>query len=154
MSEAVDVLNAINRSLREIIDLIKSSMPPQVATDADLDGKHGNPLLKFTPRDWAGPSFKEHRFSECPPGLLDLVADANDYFARVADEKGEKTEKGHPVSKYKRSDAARARGWAKRLRAGWVPSAGSFEAPAATQGAAPPTWAQPAEQPDEDEVPF
>jgi hypothetical protein len=143
MSEAVTILQNIEATLRAILGLLKEQVPPPVATDAELDGKYGNPILKFTPRDWSGPSFKEKRFSECPPELLDLVASMNDYFARKADENNEKTEKGTPVSKYKRADAARARGWAKRLRAGWASAAPSFDSPAPAQGPSADPWATP-----------
>lgn len=128
MSEAVDILHAMLTVQQQILALLKSAVPPPVATDSDLASKYGDPVLKFLPRDWTGEDCRNRPFSECPAELLDLVADANDYFARVADEKDEKTDKGRPVSKYKRADAARARGWARRIRAGWKPQAG-FDQP-------------------------
>jgi hypothetical protein len=96
----------------------RAAQPPAIASDRDLDGKFGNPELKFNPRDWMGVKFKGRRFSECPPELLDMIASTFDWFADQADQKGEQTNKGEPVSKYKRADAARARGWAKRIRDG------------------------------------
>ena len=151
---AIHYLYDISVTLRQILALLQAQVPPVVATDADLDGKYGDPILKFMPRDWSGEDCRQRRFSECPPPLLDLVADANDYFARKADESEEKTEKGTPVSKYKRADAARARGWAKRLRTGWTGGAAAVTAAAGVQAAARPSWATPVAQPEEDEVPF
>ncbi len=95
----------------------QATAPKAVASDRDLDGRYGDPVLKFNPRDWSGPSFKDRRFSECPPALLDMAAETLEWFGKQADEKDERTNSGKPVGDYKRQDAARARGWAKRLRA-------------------------------------
>lgn len=144
--EAIGLLKSIDASLKALVSFARGRQAaarpatPTIAADADLDGKYGNPLLKFKPRDWTGPSFKDRRFSECPAVLLDLVAETCDYFAREAEKKDERTAKGHPVADYKRQDAARARGWAKRIRAGYV--APGFE----TQPIAPP-FAAPASDP-------
>lgn len=91
---------------------------PDIAPDRDLDGQHGNPEVKAKdPRDWSGDSQKGKRFSECPPAYLDLVADRLAYFASQLDDSDE----GDDLKKarFNRLDAARARGWAARLRAGW-----------------------------------
>lgn len=75
-----------------------------VAPDADLDGTHGNPTIRAkSPRDWTG---------EDQLGL--------EFFnTKETDEK----KRG-----YNARGAARARGWAARLRAGWTPkpSAGDW----------------------------
>ena len=68
------------------------------------------------PRDWTGPTYIGRRYSDCPAPLLDLLAKLCDYSAQKADEKGEITKTGQPVGPYRRRDAARARGWAARLR--------------------------------------
>lgn len=111
------LLESIDATLKLLVKQQRASEPKAVASDRDLDGKYGDPILKFMPRDWTGPSFKSRAFSECPPDLLDMVAETFDYFARKADEAGEKTSTGKPVGDFKRQDAARARGWARRLRA-------------------------------------
>jgi hypothetical protein len=146
--ESIALLKSIDVSLKELVSFARGRQaaaarqaPPMIATDSDLDGKYGNPLLKFKPRDWTGPDFKNRRFSECPAALLDQVADMLDYFARKAEEKKEITDKGKPVAPYKRQDAARARGWAKRIRAGYV--APGFE----KQSIAPPFAAPAAADP-------
>lgn len=130
--DVLTVLRSIDATLKAMLALAqqrtsqaRATQPKQVASDHDLDGKYGDPVLKFSPRDWTGASFKDCHFSQCPPDLLDLVADTFDYFAQQADLKGERTEKGKPVSEFKRADAARARGWAKRIRATPRPPAGN-----------------------------
>lgn len=134
--EALDVLRSIDATLKAMLALAqqrtaqaRASQPKTVASDRDLDGKYGDPVVKFMPRNWTGPSFKNRRMSECPPALLEMLAETFDYFATQADAKNEMTDKGKPVADYKRSDAARARGWAKRMRLG-LHQAPSIEAPA------------------------
>ncbi len=81
----------------------------------DIDSAHGNPLIKAKdPRDWSGPPMTGKRFSECPPEYLDLLAERLDYFAGK--------EPDAKKANYNRLDAARARGWAARLRSGWTPA--------------------------------
>lgn len=127
--EALAVLRSIDETLKAMLALAeqrtqqaRAAQPKPVASDRDLDGKYGDPVLKFMPRDWTGQGFKGSRFSQCPPELLDLVAETFDYFASQSEAKHEVTDKGKPVAEYKRQDAARARGWAKRMRAGPHPA--------------------------------
>jgi hypothetical protein len=87
------------------------------APRVDLDGAHGNPPIKAKdPRDWSGPPMTGKRFSECPPEYLDLLAERYEFFANDPT-KAEKR-------RFNELDAARARGWAARLRAGWTAPAG------------------------------
>lgn len=116
--ETLALLRSIDASLKLLVKQQAVATPKEVASDRELDGRYGDPVVKFMPRDWAGPSFKNRAMSECPPELLDLLAETFDYFARQADEKDERTDSGKPVGDYKRKDAARARGWAKRIREG------------------------------------
>lgn len=118
--ETLALLRSIDASLKLLVKYQQATAPKVIASDRDLDGKHGDPILKFMPRDWTGASYKNRHFSECPPALLEQVADTLDWFGKQADEKGERTAKGTPVGDFKRADAARARGWAKRLLAGLV----------------------------------
>lgn len=135
-AEALDVLRSIDASLKELVRIARGRQPKPVASDRDLDGLHGNPVVKFMPRDWTGPSFKGVRFSECPAPLLEMLAETFDYFAEQAEQKGETTTSGKPVAPYKRADAARARGWAKRIQDGWKPAhAGNGGRPPATADA-------------------
>lgn len=117
-----------------------------VASDRDLDGQYGNPEVKAkSPRDWTGDSQQGKRFSECPPDYLVLVADRLDYFAEqneehAADQQAPAEERQALLkkAKYNRIDAARARGWAARLRGGWKAPADSFASPASTMATGEP----------------
>lgn len=101
-----------------------------IADDADLDSEYGNPTIKFDPREryWAGPSFVGYHFSETAPDYLDATAKYLDACAFMAAK--EPDEKNQKSARYKRKDAARARGWAARLRARGEPNA----MPAPAQG--------------------
>lgn len=102
----------------------------EVADDADLDSEYGNPTIKFDPREryWTGPSFVGYHFSETAPDYLDATAKYLDACAFMAAK--ESDEKNQKSARYKRRDAARARGWAARLRARGEPNA----MPAPAQG--------------------
>ena len=108
--------------------------PGAVADDAELDSNYGNPDVRKDPPRWKGDSFKGKKYSACSPEYLDALAGFLDWQAGKDDEKG--TDDGKKYAGYARKDSARARGWAKRLRAGWK---------------------QPGREPgidDEDEIPF
>lgn len=128
--ETIALLKSIDLSLRKLVviadrkaeERVKAAQNtpgPAAASDADLDGPYGDPPVKFDPRDWTGESCKGLTFSECPAEFLDMLAETFDYFAQKAEEKNEMTTTGKPVAPYKRKDAARARGWARRIRAGY-----------------------------------
>ena len=146
---ALQVLESIDARLGRLeklmaVEKLAAGVEPQnsdVADDRDLDGKFGDEVVRFDPRDWSGDSFKGSHFSECPADFLSMLAEAYDYFAEK--NAGTLTDKGKPKSDFDRRSARRARGWAKRIRAGYKPAAQP-----ATEG-----WAQPA-MPGEDEVPF
>ncbi len=89
----------------------------EVAPDSELDGKYGDPEIRHDPKRWNGISFKGKHFSEAPPEWLDEMASFKDWAAGQDAAKGtpETDKKAH----YNRLDAARARGWAARKRAGW-----------------------------------
>jgi hypothetical protein len=124
--DVIKTLQSIDASLKALCGHLGASRPAasQPATDganvaamaseADLDSQYGNPPVKAKdPRDWTGDSQVGKRLSECPPAYLDMVAARLDYFAgREEDPK---------KARYNRLDAARARGWAARLRNGWKP---------------------------------
>lgn len=97
-----------------------------IATAADLDGKYGNPKVRCDPKDWkdaGGLPRKGRLMNQCEPEFLDLYAETLEFFAQKNDAEGKKATNGKPASFYDRADAARARGWAKRLREGWQPKA-------------------------------
>lgn len=138
MNENTALLRNILTTLREIRDALRSGVGKatdrssssstakggKVASDRELDSDWGNPVVRKDPRGWKGDSFVGCRFSECPPEYLDELASLFDWMGDKDEEEG-KTYKGKPTAPYKRSDAGRARGWAKRLRDGWKPSNGA-----------------------------
>lgn len=116
------VFQSIDASLKALLALQRGNAPAVVANDADLDGQWGDPIVKTKdPRDWSGESQIGKPFSECPPVYLDLVASRLDFFAEKAEAENTLTSGGKPVAPFNRRDAARARGWAARLRNGWKP---------------------------------
>lgn len=115
--ESLRLLRSIDASLKALLARQGNGAP---AEHVDLDSQHGNPIVKTKdPRDWTGAPMKGKHFSECPPEYLDLLADRFDYFAGK--------EEDPKKAKYNRLDAARARGWATRLRSGYVSTTGTQE---------------------------
>jgi hypothetical protein len=108
------VFASIDSSLKRLVEIAERrvvSREPKV----DLDGTHGDPVVKFKPpRDWAGDSMNGRHFSECPAAYLDLLADRFDFFNTKPDVAADKKQ-------YNTLDAARARGWAARIRSGYTP---------------------------------
>jgi hypothetical protein len=117
----------------------------EAAPDADLDGQYGDPTIKFDPKRWSGASYVGSTYSRTEPDYLDAVAEALEWSANNPRPGKEK------YASYDRRDAARARGWAARLRKepGRVASA---PAPAPKPRAdAPPAYD---DAPGDDEIPF
>lgn len=106
------------------------------ATAAELDGEHGDPILRKDPPQWTGESFAGKRFSEAPVDYLDCrshtwgccVAGFNDWRAGKDDASGAKDNKGRPKSFWAKKDARIARGWSARLRSGWKPAGAGGQA--------------------------
>jgi hypothetical protein len=115
--ESLALLRSMDASLKQIVKLLTKTAPPEIADDRDLDSQYGDPVVKLNPRDWTGEPCKGRRMSECPAAFLDQLAETFDYFARKAEDTNEMYN-GKPVAPYKRKDAARARGWSKRVRDG------------------------------------
>jgi hypothetical protein len=125
LQDLLEVLQSIDGSMKTLVSIaqnrenrMRQAQPSAVASDRDLDGKYGDPVVKFVPRDWTGGDFKGMTFSQCPPELLDMLASSLDWSAGKAEEKDERTDKGKPIAEFRRQDAARARGWAARMRSG------------------------------------
>lgn len=119
-SETIALLKSIDQSLRALVAIHRGKTireeRAKPADDKDLDGPHGDPVLKAkNPRDYVGPSMVGRKMSECPPEYLDLLADRYDYFASMQDVE---TPEGAKKAHYNKLDAARARGWALRIRSG------------------------------------
>ena len=93
------------------------------ASDADLDSPHGNPTIKYDPKRWEGQSYVGSTYSETEPAYLDCLASfldwkatANERDMKKPDVSPEQAKKFEKSAHFSRLDAARARGWAKRLR--------------------------------------
>ncbi len=112
--ETLRLLASIDVTLKAILLVLSEKRGTASSAPAvDLDGKHGDPEVKAAdPRDWTGPTMRGRRFSACPPEYLDLLADRFDYFASKDDDPKKR--------RYNELDAARARGWAERIRNGEV----------------------------------
>lgn len=92
-----------------------------VADAADLDGKYGDEEMKFHLKEkwWqGGGDYAGKRMSQCPADYLDAVAKANDAQAHMMNKSGDAEEAKKAV--YRSRTAARARGWAARIRSGAV----------------------------------
>lgn len=155
-------LEARVAELERVIGALKSALgggAPSIggdATDAELDGKYGNPKIKFDPKRWIGPRFKGRLASMCDPAFLDVYADTLEYLGQKNADAGEADK-----AKYDRLDARRVRGWARRLRAGWKPRSAARAPDAPARDAAPSSVDDPyAPRGDEpydatdDEIPF
>lgn len=114
--ESLRLLTSIDATLRAMLLVLSERRPEPVGQSAPqvtLDGPHGDPINKSKPpRDWSGDDMTGRHFSECHPVFLDLLAERYDYFAGK--------EEDATKANYNRLDAARARGWAARLRGGWT----------------------------------
>lgn len=111
-----------------------------VATDRDLDGPHGDQVVRKDPKRWPteNGSFVGCKWSECPPDYLDVLAGFREWQAQQDDKKGDDDSKRK--ASFARLDAKRMRGWAQRKRNGWRAPVNS------TGGDFPPT--------SDDDVPF
>jgi hypothetical protein len=120
-------LGGIDATLKALLQATRTAMPAAraaVASDSDLDSQYGDPEIKGKdPRDWTGPTMRGRRYSECPADYLELLAERLDWQAEQNDKEGKTTDAGKPIAPYNRKDAARARGWALRIRDGKVPQA-------------------------------
>jgi hypothetical protein len=121
-------LEGIRLEARRIADALERLSPPP-APRVDLDDAKGNPVVRFDPRDWKGPSFKGKPFSLCPADYLEALAAAFDSMGANADDARERH--------FKRLDAARARGWAERVRTGWKPRKLGAPAPTSSSTSKP-----------------
>ena len=113
---ALELLASIDAGIRQLIRVLTPAKPVKV----DLDDQWGDPTIKAKdPRDWAGVTMHGRKFSECPAEYLDLLANRYDYFAEREDDPKK--------ANYNRIDAARARGWAARIRDGYEPQTDPVE---------------------------
>jgi hypothetical protein len=128
--ETIELLKRIATATEKLVQLMQRPSESELnhtrggecASEQDLDGQYGDPELKKDPPRWKGQRYAPCRMSDTCPEYLDELASFYDWQAGKDDEAGKTAGNGKPSSSYKRRDAARARGWAKRLRAGWKPA--------------------------------
>ena len=96
---------------------ITKALVEEVASDDDLNSQYGDPDVRRDPSQkyWQGESYVGMRFGQCPPDYLDAMAKYKDACAFMNEKSGDEAKAKYIA--YDRRDAARARGWAKRLRA-------------------------------------
>lgn len=92
-----------------------------VASDADLDAKYGDPDIRRDPKFWTGASCVGRRMSQCTPDYLDGFAKYKDASATANEKEGDPARAKYIG--YDRKDAKLARGWARRLRSRASPAA-------------------------------
>ena len=80
--QALEVLRSIDTTLKAMLALAQqrtaravAAQTKAIASDRELDGTYGNPTVKFSPRDWSGPSFKGLPMSECIDALRGRLDD-------------------------------------------------------------------------------
>ncbi len=131
---SLEVLAAeLERLRRRVAELERAT--GLYATNKELDSPGGDPVVRFAPSAWRGPSMLEKHYSECHPGFLDLLASTLTFMAENPKPGKEQYAKGN------RLDAKRARSWARRIRARHGESgAGEAEGatPARPRGGRPP----------------
>ena len=104
--------------VQDVMTQMAAPLEDAIADDRDLDGPYGNPEIKRDPPRWTGTSFAGARFSDATPEYLESLAGFCEWKARESDKKNELASNGKPRSQYLRKDAARARGWRRRILAG------------------------------------
>ena len=90
-----------------------------VASDAELDAKYGDPEIRKDPSRWEGASYVGRRYSQTEPAYLDSLAGFLAWKASKNQEEGDPARAKFIA--FDRRDAKLARGWARRLRARAAP---------------------------------
>lgn len=125
MNNEFEALVAIYQKMDVLIGLARAAAPKPIASDAELDGQYGDPEIRFNPKAWTGSPIKGLRMSACPPAALDILADSFEWMADKNEAEKKVSTGGKPIAPMNRNDAARARGWARRLRNGFKPTTAS-----------------------------
>lgn len=123
-------LDLIIRLLRErpVTPVAAQASTGNVADASDLDSQYGDPEIKtlIPAFKWPGEQHKGQRMSQTgDAAYLLALASQLDWAAGKDDAEGKtwtspKTGETKPASEFKRRDAARARGWAQRIKDGLV----------------------------------
>ena len=131
-----EIVITLLTEIRDELRLIRAGKKaPVVADDAELDSDYGDEIIKFEPKNWTGDLMTGKKMSETTPEFLDRLASSFDFFAGKNKASGEKANNGTPKHVYDERSAARARGWAARLRNGWTRPAPAQQTPAEAEAA-------------------
>lgn len=139
-----EAIQAQTKILEQLAAAIKSAPAPTqpaqqaqgpggVASDYEMSGEYGNPVVKKDPPRWAGSSYAGRRMNECPADYLESLAGFFDWqgtkrlesSGTYTNNKGE-TVHERDTAKYAFKDARLARGWAARAKAAPQPAANAF----------------------------
>lgn len=117
-AELLQELRLLRREMRALVahlglDPILASIEP--ASDRELNGQYGNPVIDRSPKNWTGEALQGRNFSDLHPATLRALARHYALLAEWHDEQGNRDNRGRPRSTWARLDASRALGWALRL---------------------------------------
>lgn len=122
--------SAVEKSVARRAGGAGSEASPEMSdAELDADPKGDHPVQK-DPKKWTDgghPSYQGKPLSRCPPEFLEMFANGKEFqsqrefeeAATITDPEAKK--KKLWFSTLSRADARRARGWARRIRAGWTP---------------------------------
>ncbi len=81
--------------------------------NVDIDGRYGDPVIKFDPKRWNGDSFVGKKLSQCSIEYLEVFAEFKEWAAANPLEGKEPK-----YVEYDRKDGLLARAWIERKRSG------------------------------------
>lgn len=114
LTARVEALEKVIAALRGVF--VPKSCGAEPADDEELDGKYGDPAIRRDPPEkyWRGDRYVGCHLSECPADYLEAWAKYKLACAFMADKDPAKAK----YANYDRKDAARALGWARRIKSG------------------------------------
>ena len=67
---------ALRRAFKDLLERVAylEKASQLFASDKDLAGPHGDPIVRFDPKSWRGPSQKGKKYSACPAEFLEQLA--------------------------------------------------------------------------------
>jgi hypothetical protein len=130
-TEIANLFGVIAQAAGRIAVLMGGKVPSDTgggdaSPDSELDSKFGNEQIKRDPKRWTGRPHAPCLMSECEPEFLECYAEFKDWTASKNDEKaagnGPDGASAAKYAGYDRKSARRARGWRRRILAGWKPA--------------------------------
>lgn len=118
--EKLDQILSLLKTIDKKLSTAKAaSASVEIADDADLDGRYGDEEIKRMPsaKYWSGEDYTGRRMSETSVAFLEAFAKYKNACAWANEKEGNPDKAKY--AGYDRKSAARARGWAQRLKGGW-----------------------------------